>query len=154
MRERTRRSPRLPAAAALCTAILLITLIGPTPADAAIRAEHRMFRLVNRDRHSHGVFALRRSASASRLARRHSRKMAREHQYFDSACLDCIRRNHGWTWIGENAGYATTVRAMNRWFMHSPPHRANILSTHFTRVGIGIVRAGRYVWVTEIFYRP
>ena len=153
MREPSRRSSCLPAVAALSTALLLITLTS-TPADAAVRAEHRMLRLVNRDRHSHGVFALRRSASASRLARRHSRSMAREHRFFDTACIDCVRRNHGWSWIGENAGYATTVRGMNRWFMHSPPHRANILSRHFTRVGIGIVRAGGRVWVTEIFYRP
>ena len=153
MREPTRGSACLPAAAALCTALLLITLIS-TPADAAIRAEHKMLRLVNRDRNTHGVFRVRLSASVSRLARRHSRKMAGEHRYFDSVCIDCIRRNHGWSWIGENAGYATTVRGMNRWFMHSAPHRANILSRHFTRVGIGIVRSGQYVWVTEIFYRP
>lgn len=80
--------------------------------------------------------------------------MASLRRFFDSACLDCILRSHGWSWIGENVGYAPTVRRMNRWFLHSPPHRANILSRHFTRVGIGIVRSGGSVWVTEIFFRP
>jgi uncharacterized protein YkwD len=147
------KSPCLSAAAALCTTLLLITLI-TAPADAVTRPEHKMLRLVNGDRRAHGLPLLRLSSAISRMARRHSRQMAGQHRFFDSPCLACILRIQGWSWIGENVGYAPTVRRMNRWFMHSPPHRANILSRHFTRVGIGILRSGGSVWVTEIFFRP
>ena len=148
-----RRSPCLSAAVALFIALLLLTVTTPQ-ADAVTRPEHKTFRLVNGDRRAHGVFLLKLSSSISRLAHRHSRQMAQQHSFFDNPCLDCLRHSHGWSWIGENVGYAPTVRAMNRWFMHSPPHRANILSRHFKRVGIGVVRSGGSVWVTEIFFRP
>ena len=80
--------------------------------------------------------------------------MASRRALFHHSCLDCIRRRHGWVVIGENVGYASTVRSTNRLFMHSAPHRHNILCSCFTRVGIGVVRSGGRVWVTEMFYRP
>src|SRR5581483_1213332 len=37
--------------------------------------------------------------------------------------------------------------------MASPPHRANILDARYNAVGIGVVRRGNYVYVTEDFAR-
>ena len=42
----------------------------------------------------------------------------------------------------------------NRALMNSPGHRANILNSGFTKVGVGVFRdAAGEVWVTEMFLR-
>jgi uncharacterized protein YkwD len=134
---------------------LALQLISAQPSAATVtHPERSLFRLVNQDRHRQGVAPLRLSAPLSRFSHRHSRAMASRRALFHHSCLDCIRRRHGWVVIGENVGYASTVRSVNRLFMHSAPHRRNILCTCFTRVGIGIVRSGGRVWVTEMLYRP
>src|SRR5207302_2170764 len=122
-----------------------------TPASAATRAEHTDFRNVNRDRSRHGTQRLRLSAAISRFSHRHSRRMAARIGLFDN-CLSCLLHKHGWSAVGENVGYASSLRAMNRVFMNSPPHRRNILYRGFTRIGVGVVRSGGMVWVTQIFY--
>ncbi|MGA7672612.1 MAG: CAP domain-containing protein, partial [Nitrolancea sp.] len=40
---------------------------------------------------------------------------------------------------GENIAYAPTVNVAERGLMRSPGHRANILSSDFTRIGIGVI---------------
>jgi hypothetical protein len=52
---------------------------------------------------------------------------------------------------GENVGYASTAAQVHDDFMHSPPHRKNLLDPAFNLVGIGVVRAGNLLWVTEDF---
>jgi uncharacterized protein YkwD len=64
----------------------------------------------------------------------------------------------GWTTIGENiaAGYSTPEAVVAGW-MASPGHRANILSSEFTEIGIGLVsgegKFGTY-WTQEFGTRP
>ena len=132
---------------------LQVASAGPSPA-AVTHPERSMLRLLNADRHRHGLGSLRLSAPLSGYSQRHSRAMASRRALFHHWCLDCIRRRHGWVVIGENVGYAPTVRSANRLFMRSAPHRHNILCSCFTRVGVGGVRSGGRVWVTEMFYRP
>jgi uncharacterized protein YkwD len=108
--------------------------------------------LLNRVRAEHGLRPLRLDPKLSHAARRHSRDMVR-HRYFSHASrngrspFDRIRathyvpRNASW-WLGENIGWGSgsfaEPIAMVRAWMHSPPHRANILSRHFRDIGIGI----------------
>jgi uncharacterized protein YkwD len=108
--------------------------------------------LLNRVRARGGLPPLRLNAKLSRVARSHSRDMVR-HRYFahDSrngrSPFDRMRathyvpRNASW-WLGENIGWgsgtlAEPIAMVHAW-MHSPPHRANILSRHFRDIGIGI----------------
>jgi uncharacterized protein YkwD len=44
-------------------------------------------------------------------------------------------------------------RAVSGW-LKSAGHRGNILSTHFTTTGVGACRAGRAIYVTQVFVRP
>jgi uncharacterized protein YkwD len=117
------------------------------------RARDATLCLLNRVRARHGLPGFRLNAKLSRAARRHSRDMVR-HRYFahDSrngrSPFDRMRATHyvprsaTW-WLGENIGWGsgslTQPAAMVRAWMHSPPHRANILSRHFRDIGIGIV---------------
>jgi uncharacterized protein YkwD len=116
------------------------------------RARNATLCLLNRVRARHGLQPLRLNPKLSRAARRHSRDMVR-HRYFahDSrngrSPFDRMRathyvpRNASW-WLGENIGWGSGSLAepasLVRAWMHSPPHRANILSGHFRDIGIGI----------------
>ena len=52
-----------------------------------------------------------------------------------------------YSYAGENIakGYASSSAVMGGW-MNSPSHKANILSPHFTTLGVGYVKNGGY-WV-------
>jgi uncharacterized protein YkwD len=108
--------------------------------------------LLNRVRARHGLSRLRLNAKLAHAARRHSRDMVR-HRYFAHDSLNgrspfdrmrathYVPRNASW-WLGENIGWGSgplaQPAALVRAWMHSPPHRANILSRHFRDIGIGI----------------
>jgi len=117
------------------------------------RARNATLCLLNRVRARHGLQPFRLNPKLSRAARRHSRDMVR-HRYFahDSRngrspfermrATHYVPRNASW-WLGENIGWGSGSLAepasLVRSWMHSPPHRANILSRHFRDIGIGIV---------------
>lgn len=116
------------------------------------RARDATLCLLNRVRARHGLAPLRLNAKLTRAARRHSRDMVRR-RYFSHASLSgrspfarmrathYVPRDASW-WLGENIGWGSGTLAepiaMVRAWMHSPPHRANILSRHFRDIGIGI----------------
>lgn len=121
-------------------------------AAAIRRSRDATLCLLNRVRARYGLPPLRLDPKLSRAARRHSRDMVR-HRYFahDSrdgrSPFDRMRATHylphrGSWWLGENIGWGSgslaEPAAMVRAWMHSPPHRANILSRHFRDIGIGI----------------
>lgn len=60
-----------------------------------------------------------------------------------------------WQALGENVGEGASAAVIHAAFMASPEHRANILGTSYTQVGIGVVvDAHGTMWVSEIFRRP
>jgi len=56
--------------------------------------------------------------------------------------LKLTRACPAWTAIGENVGvvYGDSVNELFQAYMHSPPHRANILDKHYSQVGIATVK--------------
>ena len=108
--------------------------------------------VLNAQRARHNLRPLRLNRKLSRAARRHSRAMARQ-RFFShtsrggASFLDRIRGTgylsgaRSWS-VGENIAYGSGRRSAprsigNAW-MGSPPHRANILSSSFRSIGIGI----------------
>jgi uncharacterized protein YkwD len=57
----------------------------------------------------------------------------------------------GWTHLGENVAYASSVEGAMAALEASPPHRANLLNPVFTTAAIGIVQRDGRFWVTEVF---
>ena len=51
----------------------------------------------------------------------------------------------------ENIGYGGDAETLQSGWMHSPPHRANLLNPVYTEMGVGIVRSGDQLWATEDF---
>jgi uncharacterized protein YkwD len=61
---------------------------------------------------------------------------------------------HNWRFVGENVGYGPDAATVHSAFMHSAPHKANILDIDYTRIGIGVVTSNGRVWVAEVFKQP
>lgn len=114
--------------------------------------ELKVLNMVNSSRAAQGVSGLSLSDRLSRMARRHSRRMARDRQIFHHSCLSCSFPSGSWTLLGENVGTAPSLRRVHRMMMRSSSHRSILLNGGFDRVGIGVVRKGGRFWVTEIFY--
>ena len=106
--------------------------------------------LLNRERAKHDLPPLRRRAQLDLASRRHSEDMiARKFFEHDTPeGVDPQQRmlaagypsNNAFT--GENIAWATGPRSspaeiVDLW-MHSPPHRENILRREFTEIGVGL----------------
>jgi uncharacterized protein YkwD len=131
----------------------LLVAGGPvtSPVEATTAPEGNLFDLVNQARRNHQRPPLRLGQTLSRKAHRHSARMAEAGTIFHHSCLSCLAPSSDWDAIGENVGVGSSVRSVHRALMNSRAHRRNILSRAFTRVGVGVVRSGGRVWVTEIF---
>jgi uncharacterized protein YkwD len=108
--------------------------------------------VLNKTRARHNLRPLQLNSKLSTAAVRHSRAMVRRrffsHDSPDGASfVDRIRATgylsgaRGW-YVGENIAYGTgdrsSPRSIGAAWMNSPPHRANILSSSFREIGIGL----------------
>ena len=123
------------------------------PVTAASSVEQLVLDLVNAERAKYGLAPL--SWDASNLGPGAALRAQEISVYFShtrpdgSSCFTAVR-NPGW--LGENiaAGQRSPQEVMNSW-MNSSGHRANILSSNFTRLGVGYYynpsAPYRYYWV-------
>jgi uncharacterized protein YkwD len=125
----------------------------PSPADAGnVARRDTTLRLLNQTRRNHGLPVFRLNVNLSQYAWRHSKRMAERNRCYHTANLyDVVRTYSPSTW-GENVGAAGTLRRIRTLWMGSGGHRANILNPRFRRIGIGVVKARGFLWVTTIFY--
>jgi Uncharacterized protein with SCP/PR1 domains len=141
---------------ALSTALLSAGLLGgpllaPAGAATTTSREAALLASIGQARAEHGLAPLRPNVRLMAHARRHSAAMAVRDRLFHTL-------NYGavccWSAIGENIASAVTVVRIDRAFMASPRHRANILDPRMRRVGVGVVESGGRLWVTEVFSKP
>ena len=137
----------------------------PSPEDdyttqSASAQEQMMLNLLNQDRKNYGLPALTLDATLSDIARIKSCDM-RDNNYFAhesptyGRVKDMLTRfGYAFNGAGENIAHHSTVQKAQAAFLSSAGHRQNILSSAWTRVGIGICydRNG-FVYVTQIFVR-
>lgn len=127
--------------------------------DAQIEEyEKKVVELVNEIREQNGLKKLTHDWELSRVARFKSQDM-KDNKYFSHTSpvygspFEMIK-NFGISYrsAGENIarGYATPEAVVNGW-MNSSGHRANILNSSYTKIGVGYVRNGNY-W-TQMFIR-
>jgi hypothetical protein len=60
----------------------------------------------------------------------------------------------GWRYLGENVGVGYRIGDLKHAFWQSSEHRANMLDTDYTQVGVAVVLINGKVWVAEEFARP
>jgi uncharacterized protein YkwD len=105
--------------------------------------------LLNDIRRSKGLRPFRLNGKLSRASQHHTNAMTVHHFFAHGNFVGRIRNAsylkgaRGWT-VGENIAwgswdYATPASIVDGW-MHSPPHRANILNARFREIGIGVSR--------------
>jgi len=128
-----------------------------TAAPSVSNYERQVVDLVNVERQKNGLAPLTLDSAISKVARIKSQDMS-DNNYFAhqsptyGSAADMLTQ-HGikYTAWGENiaAGQRTPEDVVNAW-MNSPGHRANILASHFTKIGVGYVNNGRPYW-TQMF---
>jgi uncharacterized protein YkwD len=126
------------------------TTLQPAPGNLAVVRE-AVLCLHNRERAARGLPLLRENAKLRRAAEGHSADMVAAH-YFAHESLSGAdmaarilgtgyARGQGWS-LGENIAWGTgnlgTAAEIQRAWMDSPGHRANILRRQFREIGIGI----------------
>lgn len=126
---------------------------GRSPASLSRAAvTHTTLCLLNRERGAHSVRALRLDSRLGRAAGGHAKDMVGKHFFahesLDGSTFAARIKRTGWMrsrrsyTVGENIGYGSgslaTPRAIVAAWMHSAPHRANLLSRSFRLIGIGI----------------
>ena len=128
----------------------------PSVNSSVLAYEKEVVRLVNQERAKNGLKPLTYNWELSRVARYKSQDM-KDRGYFSHTSPTYgspfqMIKSFGISYrtAGENIakGYASPEAVVNGW-MNSSGHRANILNSSFTEIGVGYVQSGNY-W-TQMF---
>ncbi len=121
-------------------------------------AEKAMIELVNKERTSRGLPALVFDKTLRDVGRGHSEDMFKRgyfsHYSLESKSVADRATDAGVDFlvIGENLAFAPDVPLAHKGLMNSEGHRANILSTDYGKVGIGVIDGGVYgEMFTQVF---
>ena len=136
---------------ALALAAVLTGALTAAPAGANT-AEDSLTARLNGARSDQGLPSLATRSDLVAVARAQATRMADSGTLYHNPNLTTDVTN--WRWVGENVGYGPDVQTVHVAFMNSDGHRANILDTDYTQVGVGVVERGDRVWVAEVFRRP
>lgn len=117
-------------------------------------------KLLNSDRAAYGLPALTLDPELCRIARIKSQDM-RDNQYFahTSPTYGDVRDmldhfSYSYRAAGENIAHHATIEKSQAALISSPGHRRNILSSAYTKVGIGVaIDQKGFVYLTQIFAR-
>ena len=121
-------------------------------------AERELLELANRDRREAGVAPLRADESLAAAARAHAQLMVTneqlEHQFSGEPALlqriaqaSTLRLDRA----GENIAYNSSAAGAEQSFMHSPPHRQNLLDRGFNVAGIAAIWSYGRLYVVQDF---
>jgi len=162
---------------ALISSLLLagaLMLMSAAPASATTNQVYRwrLFTRINDVRAAHGLHKFRIADSLRDTAQRHSNDMvARDYFAHTSPTGSTLYHRvlesgfpSGGSWsAGENIAWGTgsigSPRSIVRMWMHSPVHRANLLSRTFGCIGIGratgrfMGNSGAIVWTADFGHR-
>ena len=133
--------------------ILALLVAAPASAVTTTGLRHQMLDATNDSRASRSVPRLLLNDRMSRVAHRHSVAMANAGTLFHTSNVQTYLSGVHWHVWGENVGMTSgSIAHIERMFMHSAPHRNNILNRAFKHVAIGVYQHGGRLWVTVFFY--
>jgi uncharacterized protein YkwD len=136
---------------ALVVAMLVLGAATARPAGATT-TESAVTTKINAARANHGRHRLTTRSDLVAVARGQAQRMAARNTLYHNPSLAQQVRN--FRWVGENVGYGPSVSAVHLAFMASPGHKANILDSDYTEVGVGAVWANGRVWIAQVFRQP
>ncbi|MFL5790704.1 MAG: CAP domain-containing protein [Actinomycetota bacterium] len=146
---------RLIATTAVAVALTTAALGTPAHAGGGRWVErHAMYKATNVSRDRFGRYNVAINRTMSKVALKHSRWMARNDALdHTSDPAAAYLKGIGWHCWGENIAVSGgTIGDVEKAFMASPEHRANILNSCFKHVAIGATRVDGTLWVTVFFY--
>lgn len=133
---------------------------GSTQSNSGVLSQYekKVVELTNKERIERGLQPLKVAVNLSKMADVKAQDM-RDHHYFSHTSptygspFDMMDQfGISYSYAGENiaAGQRTPQEVVNAW-MNSPGHRRNILSSHYTYIGVGYTDGGSYgsYWVQE-----
>ena len=122
--------------------------------------EQKVLNLLNQDRQANGLPALTLDPELSRLARLKCEDMRDQHYFahesptYGNAAAMLARFGYAYHGVGENIAHHATVEKAEAAFMSSSGHRANLLGSQWTKVGVGVCFDSQgFVYVTQLFVR-
>jgi putative cell wall-binding protein len=141
----------------LLIGVLVVVVLGLPGADdvqagAPSPAAWDLVAAVNAERFNVGLPPLAVLVSILDLSDKQATKIAADQALSHNPQLaaDMDARVSGWTGVGENVAYASSVAAVHSALMASPPHRANILGD-YNYIAITVVEQSGTLWVAEVF---
>jgi len=147
---------RIPVLMLLAT--VLLSGVVHDRADAATLAQKAERNLMNLERRPMERSTFKLEKRLSKIARRHSRRMAASGTLHHNPNLAQDVGQRRWRRLGENVGVAgssasiqETLRMLHGAFMDSTAHRRNILYRKYRKIGVGVVRSDGRMWVTIVF---
>lgn len=127
------------------------------PTSPPTEQEQKLFDLTNQARSDHGLQPLQWDAALAAAARAHAQKMVDQrslsHQLPDEADLAARAGQAGahFHTIAENIAMGPGADAVQKQWLNSPPHRANILDPALDHIGIGVVEQRGYWYAVVDF---
>ncbi|MFN8015746.1 MAG: CAP domain-containing protein [Acidimicrobiia bacterium] len=112
-------------------------------------AEQDFLNRTNALRASLGLGALKVNGELLTKARNWSQTQADSGTIFHSTLTNGVTQN--WHRLGENVGMGPDVASIHDALVRSPRHYENLADPGFTDVGIGVVRQGDVIYVTQVF---
>lgn len=133
----------------LCTALGLHAQVDPRV--------QRLFDLTNQARADQGLPLLQWNNALEDAAQAHANRMIQErtlaHQYSGEADLATRTAQAGARFraVAENIAYGSSPSQIQKEWMHSPGHRANILDPQMNSIGIAVAERGGYLYAVQDF---
>lgn len=129
---------------ALAATVALSFLAGCLTYEQEVVLNH-----LNRDRVAHGRTRLSTHSQAQAKAQAWADKLARDGRLSHSNLPDGITVR--WCGLAENVGYGGNAEIVQKAYMNSPGHRANILNTRWNGVGTGYAKKDGRVYTVQVF---
>lgn len=116
-----------------------------------------LFQAANRERAAIGLGLLKWDATLAAAAHGHAQRMAAQntlsHQLTGEPDMLARAKQAGahFSELAENVAEGPSAESIHEQWMHSPPHRANLLDPQLNSVGIAIAERGRILFAVEDF---
>jgi len=136
---------------------LFLILIAVQAQQAPSPQTQRILDLTNQARTEHGLPALQWDATLASAAQAHAQRMTDQrtlsHQLPGEPDLPSRAGQAGahFRTVAENVAMGGNAEALQKQWMNSPPHRANILDPRLDHVGIGVVERSGYLYAAVVF---
>ena len=114
-----------------------------------VAAEQDFLNRTNALRASLGLGSLKTNGELQAKARNWSQTQASAGTIFHSTLTDGVTQN--WHRLGENVGMGPDVPSIHDALVRSPRHYENLVDSGFTEVGIGVIRQGDVIYVSQVF---